>query len=228
MTLENLSILYAEDEEVLRDAMKLIIADSVKEFYLAKNGEEAYDIYHEKKPDILLIDINMPFMTGIEVVRKIRETDHTIRVIMITAFSDVENLLNATELKLTKYLVKPFFGHDLFDALHLAANELSNFQVISKKQLILKEKFIWDFSELLLTKDLKEIKLTPKEKKILNVLFSNPNSTISYDNLLLEVWEDFESYSLDTLKTMVKNIRKKLPEDTIQNIYGMGYKYLSI
>jgi len=123
--------------------------------------------------------------------------------------------------------VKPFTGQELFSALSLAVSELAQFQTISKKQLFLKDNFIWDFSEQLLTKGSQEMKLTPKEKRILHILFSNPNTTVNYDKLLLEVWEDFESYSIDTLKTMVKNIRKKLPEDTIQNIYGIGYKFIS-
>jgi DNA-binding response OmpR family regulator len=227
MVLENIRILYAEDEKDLRDALEILIADQVQEFYCAKDGQEAYEIYKDKKPDILLLDINMPRMNGIEVAKMIRNTDHATRIIMITAYSDVDTLLNATELKLTKYLVKPFTGKELFSALSLAMSELANFQIISKKQFFLKENFVWDFAEQSLTKDLKEIKLTPKEKKILSILFSNPNSTINYDNLLVNVWDDFESYSLDTLKTMMKNIRKKLPENTIQNIYGIGYKFIN-
>lgn len=225
MLFGNLKILYAEDEEVLRDAMHSIVANDVKAFYVARDGKEAYELYKELKPDVLLIDINMPFMNGIDVVRKIREHDHTLRVIMITAFSDVETLLLATELKLTKYLVKPFYAHELFDALKLATNELSQFQVTTKNKLYLKENFIWDFEEQILLKNLKEIKMTPKEKQILNALFSNPNRTITYDNLLMDIWEDFEGCGIDTLKTMVKNIRKKLPENTIQNIYAIGYKF---
>ena len=164
-------------------------------------------------------------MSGIDVVRKIREEDHKLRVIMITAFSDVDTLLQATELKLTKYLVKPFYAHDLFESIKIATNELAQFQVIPTTKLALREEYSWDLEEYLLLKDNKEIKLTPKEKKILQSLFSNPNRTLTYDTLISDVWENFEGYNIDTLKTMVKNIRKKLPENTIQNIYGIGYKF---
>lgn len=227
MIFENINVLYAEDEKDLQNALVVLLSDQVGKFYCAKDGEEAYEIYKEKKPDILLLDINMPHINGLELAKMIRSTDHSIRIIMITAFSDIETLLSATELKLTKYLVKPFTGQELFSALSLAVSELAQFQTISKKQLFLKENFIWDFTEQILLKGSYEIKLTPKEKKILQILFSNPNTTITYDKLLLEVWEDFENYSIDTLKTMVKNIRKKLPENTIQNIYGIGYKFIS-
>lgn len=127
MRLKSFKVLYADDEEVLREMMDTIIGEEVEELFLAKDGKEAYEIYKEKKPDILLIDINMPYMKGIELVKKIRENDCTVRIIMLTACSDIENLLTATELKLTKYLVKPFLSTELFEALHLAVTELSNY-----------------------------------------------------------------------------------------------------
>jgi YesN/AraC family two-component response regulator len=126
MRLKDCTVLYADDELVLRESMSIILGEEVKELFLAKDGKEAYEIYKEKNPDILLLDINMPYMKGIELVQKIRENDCRVRIIMITACSDIENLLTATELKLTKYVVKPFFSHELFEALNLAVTELSN------------------------------------------------------------------------------------------------------
>ncbi len=224
MSLENMTVLYAEDENELREVMVDILSFEVKTVYVAKNGIEAYDLYKEKKPDIIISDLNMPGMNGIELGKKIRETDHSTRIIMLTAHSDVQSLLAATELKLTKYLLKPTKGVDLFNALTLAYEEIKNFNVTSTCKLQLKENFSWDFKEQALYSGAKEIRLTPKERKILNMLFTNLNSTITYDMLIQDVWEDSNLYSIDTIKTMVKNIRKKLPKDTIKNVYGIGFK----
>ncbi len=226
MTLKNIKLLYAEDNSELRSIMKSLIESEVKELYIVKNGEEAYELYKTKKPDILLLDINMPIMNGLEIAKKVRISDHNTRIIMLTAYSDVEYLLQATELKLTKYLVKPIVGNQLFEALNLATEELSNFTVQNKKQLKLDDEYTWNFTETTLFYNLQEVRLTPKEKKIINILFSNINLTITYDTLLTSVWDDFEQCSIDTLKTMMKNIRKKLPENTIQNVYGIGYKVM--
>lgn len=224
MLLKKFTLLYVEDEQDLRDIMKDVLSDVVKTLYTAKDGKEAYALYKDHKPDIILSDINMPNLDGIGLGKLIRQTDQTTRILLLTAYSDVESLLAATELKLTKYILKPTKENELFDALFLAAEELESFNITYKKQLVLKENYKWDFSEQLLSCDMDEIHLTPKEKQILQILFSNLNATVSYDTLLYEVWEDSDVYNLDTVKAVIKNLRKKLPENTIENIYGTGFK----
>lgn len=226
MKFKNKKILFADDEPEIREIMSSILSDIVDELYIAKDGNEAYAIYKSKKPDIMLLDINMPNCSGIEMAKKVRESDHATRIIIITAYSDTENLLSATELKLTKYIVKPLTTEKLLEALELATQEISNFQTTNKKNIYLKENFIWNNDKQILLSGNIEINLTPKERKILHILFSNINNTITYDTLLIEVWEDFENYSIDTLKTMMKNIRKKLPKETITNVYATGYKII--
>ena len=127
---ENIKLLYAEDENDLRDAMKSLLADEFKEFLCAKDGREAYEMYQIHKPKIVILDVNMPYLQGTEVAQKIRETDSSTRIIMITAFSEVETLANIPELKLTKYLCKPFSGRELLEALNLASLEIENSQVV--------------------------------------------------------------------------------------------------
>lgn len=224
MGLAGLKVLYAEDEKELRDIMAEILSLEIEELYLAEDGEKAYELYKTKKPDIIVSDINMPKLTGIEFIQKVRQNDHNTRVIMLTAYSDLDYLLESTELKLTKYLLKPVSGSALFEALQLAYEELKSFRITNKKKLSLEENFYWDFKEQSLVQNDEEIHLTPKERKILNLLFFNLNQTITYDMLINEVWEDSEIYGVDSIKTMIKNLRKKLPKNTINNVYGTGFK----
>lgn len=225
MNIDEIKLLFVEDEQELRDVMLSILSFEINNILVAKDGEEAYDIYLKEKPDIILTDINMPNMNGIDLVKKIRETDRSTKVIMLTAHSEVEFLLEATELHLTKYLVKPVRGPQLFDAITRAADEIEKFDVVTKSTLSLEDGFSWDFENQVLLKDSQEVHLTPKERKILNLIFSNPNVTITYEMLMDEVWENFDNYGIDTIKTMIKNIRKKLPKDIIKNVYATGFKY---
>lgn len=224
MLFENLKVLYVDDEKEIRELMQNVLSLEVKEVITAEDGEEAYGLYKEKKPDVIIADYHMPKMNGIDFVSKIREHDRSTRIIMLTAHSDVDVLLKATELHLTKYLLKPTTGDKVFDALSLAAEEIKNFDTVAKNILLLKDNYSWDFKDTILTHGSKEIHLTPKEKKIINLLFSNPGSTITYDTLMDEAWDDYDNYSIDTIKTMIKNIRKKLPKDIIKNVYGTGFK----
>jgi len=224
MTKYPFDILFIEDEEALRTNYVRYLKRHFRNVYEADNGQSAYLTYKEKKPQILIIDINIPKLNGLELLNKIREHDHTTKAIMLTAQSGTSDLLEAISLKLTKYLIKPISRDELKSALNLVINELSDFDVSSKKTLVLKEMFTWDYTLRELFENNVKVTLTNKERRILTLLFSNINKTYSYDEIIYDVWEDDEEDKLDALKTIIKNIRKKVPQNTIVNIYGSGYK----
>jgi len=227
MDFKNLKVLYVEDEKEIRDSMAQILSLEIKELFLAENGKEALEVYKKIKPDIIIADINMPKINGLEFVRQVRQSDQSVRVIMLTAQSDVQSLLESTELKLTRYLIKPVTGRELFSSLEKALCEINSFQVVNKQTYAIDEEYLWDFKESILLYKNEEIHLTPKEKKILNLMFSHLNMTVSYDMLLQDVWENDDVYGIDTIKTTIKNLRRKLPKDTIGNVYGTGFRVKS-
>ena len=192
--------------------------------YEASNATEAMKIYKSKKPAILIIDINLPGKSGIEFLQEVRESDHTTKAIMLTANSDVKTLLNATELKLTKYLVKPVSRSDLRDAINLAQEELVNYTTHANKIIKMKDSFYWNQEDKKLMSQDKEHFLTKKEMELLTLLFSNVNRTFSTDDIIFELWYDIEESKVDSLKTLIKGLRKKLPKDSIKNVFGVGYK----
>jgi DNA-binding response OmpR family regulator len=216
-------ILYVEDEENIRENYVRFLKKYFKHIYEAADGEEAYNIYKDKKPKVMLVDINLPKLNGIDLVKKIRELDYTIKIIMLTANADVETLLEATELKLTKYLVKPVNREQLKGAMDLVMKELTSFEIKAKKIIILKDGYSWDVENIELKVDAKTIMLTNKEREILKLLFSNVNIVYTYDEIIEHIW-GYDSDKVDALKTIIKNLRKKLPKDTIKNIFGVGYK----
>ena len=107
-----------------------MLSTKIENLYLACDGEDAFEKYQQIQPDIIIADINMPKLSGMGLVKKLRQNDHTTRVIMLTAQSDVNSLLEATELKLTRYLIKPITSKDLLDTLELALSELDSFKVM--------------------------------------------------------------------------------------------------
>ena len=167
---KEISVLYVEDEDQIRKKYVQYLKRFCTQIYEASDGEEAYAIYKDKRPDIILADINLPKLSGLNLVARIRENDHNTKAIILTAHSDVEYLLSATNLKLTRYLVKPVSRTDLKDALQTAIDELSNFQVFSKKLIHLKENCHWDPEAMELYIDNKLISLTKNEKLLTNRL----------------------------------------------------------
>ncbi|WP_455757802.1 response regulator transcription factor [Sulfurimonas sp.] len=218
------NILFIEDEKDIRDNYVKYLKKYFLNVYEAVDGEKAFEIYKEKKPEIIISDINLPKLNGLELIKKIREIDPVVKVIMLTAHSDTEFLLEATELKLVKYLVKPITRDELNEALDLALKEFSKFDIISKNIIMLKDNYEWHCDSQEMFCDSKQVSLTNKETKIISLLFSKPNNTFTYEQIINKVWDDYESSKIEALKTLIKNIRKKLPKNTLKNIFSVGYR----
>ena len=104
------NVLYAEDEDGIRNNIYEILKHLFKEATHAKNVSEAYKKYLEHTPDLIITDIKMGNETGIDLIKKIRKSDSKIRIIITSAHTDLDYLLQATELHLIKYIVKVLFN----------------------------------------------------------------------------------------------------------------------
>jgi len=217
------SILYVEDDEAVRTNYVTYLGRFFENIYEAADAQSAHKIYKEKKPDILVIDIQLPGKSGIEFLGEIREFDHSVRAIMLTAMSDVDTLVSASELKLTKYLVKPISRDELKSALESAIDEIINYTTYSNRVIHIKESCYWDQDKEKLIYQDKEVFLTRKERELLTLLFSNINRVFKSEDIIYELWYDFDNSKISSLKTLVKTLRKKLPEGTIKNVFGIGY-----
>lgn len=218
--LQSLSILYAEDEIGIRENIADSLAYYTKEVFEASDGEEAYLLYKEKKPDIILSDIHMPKMDGIELVKKIRAEDTKIPIIMITAHTDKSYLLEAVELHMEKYLVKPIVLEQLLTALEKCAEQIN---INQEATLKVDPDYKYDYGNKALAYKDRSIVLNKKEMLFFEVLISNQNRIIPYEELQEKVWCD-DVMTDSALRSLVRNLRKKLPTDIIYNLSGVGYK----
>lgn len=223
-TIYPLSILFVEDEDVIRQNyvtyLKLIFAD----VYEARDGEEAYQIYKEKQPDIMIIDIHLPKVSGIEFLQKVRKKDHTTKAIMLTAHTDTNFLLEAASLKLTKYLIKPINRKELHATLELAVEELSAFRVSAVNAIKVNNEYSWDGTRKEMRHFNDVITLTNKEQCFLALLFSDTTRVFTYDEIFEYVWGYESVGTTDALKSLIKSLRKKIPKECIKNVFGIGYK----
>lgn len=217
-------ILFVEDEQLIRENYVTYLKMFFSEVYEAEDGEKAYDIYKQKKPDIMIVDINIPKLSGLELLRKIRENDYNTKAIVLTAHTDKTFLLEATSLKLTRYLVKPVSRKDLKEALKDTIDELLKYNILPIQKINLTGDYSWDFQLNELKHHNKNVELTNKEKIFLKLLFSHKNRVFTYDEIFEYIWQYEDSISIDGLKNMVKRLRKKLPENTILNVFNEGYK----
>ncbi|MBB5021504.1 response regulator transcription factor [Desulfurispira natronophila] len=111
--LHNLSILYVEDEVIIKKIMERSLTPLVKHLYIASNGREGLAMYEQNRPDVIITDINMPVMSGLEMIRRIRHTDSATPIIAATAFSEEDYYTEVVELEVDSFLIKPISVADL-------------------------------------------------------------------------------------------------------------------
>lgn len=218
--LKNMTILYAEDEEGIRKNISDSLSYYVKEVYEAQNGSIAYDIYKEKSPNIILSDIHMPIMDGIEFVKKVRLENREIPVVMITANTDKKYLLEAVELHMEKYIIKPVDIDVLFDVLEQCVSVLNINRIVS---LSVDSNYVYDYDKKELQYKNELVILNKKEMSFLEFLISNQSRVVTYEELQEYVWGD-DVMTDSALRSLVRNLRKKLPTDIIFNLSGVGYR----
>ena len=217
-------ILIVEDEPISLE----MLSKTLKEDYdvlTADNGKKGFELYKKFNPHIIISDLNMPIMNGIELIQKIRELDQNSKIIITTFKDDVQTLLQATELKLFKYLIKPIDFTALKNIIEESIEELNRFNTVALNLINISPTLIWKTSEFELFSNNQIVKLTPKEKKVLNLLLQKPNQVFTYNEIIYEVWEkNNEAGDRKTLKTMITGLRKKIKDVEINNVYGYGYK----
>ena len=215
----DVTLLYVEDDEIIRKQAIMYLEKLCKKVWGARNGLEALEVYEDYKPDIIISDIKMPKLNGLEMASKIRKTDKETPIILATAFTDTDYLLKAVELQLIKYLVKPISSTKLLDALNLAYGHLHQETLNIIK---INQHTIYDTLNKTLIINNEIIKLTKNERLLLELLARNHQQAVSYKEIENTIWLD-TGMSIDTLRSLVRLLRNKLKDITIENVSGIGY-----
>jgi len=216
--LKNLKILYIDDEDYIRNNAVEYLSFYCDNVYEAKDGLDGIEAYKKHQPNIIITDIKMPRLNGLEMVKQIRQNDTTTKIIVATAFLETSYLLQAVELGLIKYLIKPITADKLLPVLKTCMLD-----VIEDKSIFnLNDGFVFDILNKVLFLNKEQIFLTKKELLFLEVLVKNHKRAVKYDELNNYVWEG--QMSEDAMRTIVKELRKKISKQAIKNISGIGYQ----
>ncbi|WP_321777567.1 response regulator transcription factor [Sulfurimonas sp.] len=218
--LKNFTILYVEDEEMVRKSAVEYLSRVCKNVLEAKDGKEAINVWKEHKPDIIITDISMPKLNGIDMASYIRAHDKDVQIIIATAHSDTDYLIQAVELQLVKYIIKPITKDKLIGALEKSMELIED---KSKFNLLLSKNCEYNAFEKVIYTDSKEIKLTKNETLFLDLLAHHHTRVVKYEEIENAIWA-YEGMSQDAIRSLVRGIRKKVPEGAIENVSGSGYK----
>lgn len=189
-----------------------------KNVLIAEDGNEALEIYQNKKPNVVMLDYVMPNLDGYQTAKIIREMNKKIPIVLVSAFTDKEKLLNAIELNLIKYLEKPILYDDLVNVLNSVISSLEENNLILSK---LDENSYYSFISNKIIKNNEEIILTKNEVSFIELLLDKPNQLITKEIIENEVFK--ESVDENTLRNMIYRLRKKIDSDVIVTIKDLGY-----
>lgn len=219
LVLKNSSILLAEDEENLRNSFKKVLLLYVKEVFTAANGEEAFKIYQNHRPDIVITDVKMPKLNGLELIKKIRKENQETPIIVTSAYTDKDLLLESIKLSLVDYLVKPIKEKDLIALLEISADVL--LQKV-KTVVAIDERNAYDYQNKQLIQDAQKISLTHKEVEFLETLLQHKGNLVTRQTLEDKLYV-YEEAPPSALKNLVFKLRKKIGNDVVQTVGNLGY-----
>lgn len=217
------TILIAEDEEGVRKNIAEFLSLTCKNVYEARDGLEAYALYEETHPELIITDINMPGMDGLSLVEKIREQDKDIPIIIVSAHSDKEKLLRAVKLNLTDYIIKPIERKTLKALIKKAFSEDEAPESVVET-VPLGEGFAFDHTNKILYRHDSHVDLTKHQRLLIDILVQQKNRVVSGTDIFFHVHEDYTlEYNSAAVRNLVKKTRKIFPDEMIKNVYGSGY-----
>ncbi|MEA2017808.1 MAG: response regulator transcription factor [Campylobacterota bacterium] len=216
--LSDKKVLYAEDEKGIRQNIVEVLELFFQKVVDVNDGLEALAEIGYSSYDVLMFDISMPNMDGLEAIKEIRKTNKKIPIIILSAHAEQEYLWKAVELKITKYLTKPYDKDTLVKALEQVSLELVDFNT----KINLSKDCIYNPCAKIVCYGDEHIKLSKNESRLLEYFIKKENQTVTFDEIYDYIWE-FEVPSKEAIKSIVKELRKKIGKDLIKNIYGTGY-----
>lgn len=218
--LKELKILLVEDEEKLASLLKNAIGDSFYSFILAKDGEEGLEKFLKTSPDIIITDIMMPKLTGLEMAKEIRKVDTDIPIIILSAFSESDKFLDAIDIGVVKYFIKPFDPEELLDYIQSVGEKLGS------RSIELCDGFSFNLTKNSLYKNRRYVSLSKTDSKFLQILLQNQEegeNIVDEEVIKKNLWGDDE-VSSQRLRTFIRRFRTKTSKDLVLNIKGQGYK----
>ncbi|EAI0659268.1 response regulator transcription factor [Campylobacter jejuni] len=216
---KELIILVVEDEVKARESMINILSERFSKVIGAQNGDEGLKKFKKFKPDLVITDIAMPIMDGLDMAREIKEISDDVPIVVLSAYSEKERLLCSIDIGIDKYLIKPVDIEELFKVLDYLIGEKIEANMLVK----ISEEYQFNKTKRTLIYSGEEIVLTKKELAFISLLLKQPGALVLHEDIKKNVWIG-EHVSDTAVRTFIKRVRDKVGEDFIKNVPSLGYK----
>ncbi len=216
-------IFLLEDDLQLHSTVKQFLEHLGYEVLSAYDAHEAKELLYEKRVDLMLLDVKVPYQNGFDLLSDLREEGNQSPAIFITSLHTVEDLTRGFDAGCDDYIRKPFALKEL--QMRLEANLKKSFQTHDSMVVIDKDTY-FKINEYQLYVRGQKVALKQKESILLTYLLSHPNEILTYDVLYRELWEYDEEPNPASLRTYIHTLRQHLGKEKIETIKNRGYRYV--
>lgn len=226
-------ILVVEDDSPIRNLIATTLKTHDYKYLLAQNGEEAIIQASTHDPDVVFLDLGLPDMDGVEIIKKIREWSN-MPIIVISARSEDEDKIEALDAGADDYLTKPFSVEELLARLRVMQRRIALLQLdnnVNKNLIYTNGNLKIDYVAGCAYKNDEELKLTPIEYKLLCILAKNTGKVLTHKYITQKIWGSAWDSNVASLRVFMATLRKKLGNDSdsyIQTHIGIGYRMLKV
>lgn len=224
-------ILVVEDDATVRNLITTTLKSNDYRYLTAPNGESAISNASSQQPDIVLLDLGLPDMDGVEIIKRIRSWSQ-MPIIVISARSEDADKITALDAGADDYLTKPFSVAELLARLRVTQRRLTALDSKSGESVFYNGKLSVDYGAGCAYLDGEQLKLTPTEYKLLCLLAKDAGKVLTHTYLTDKIWGSSWESDMASLRVHMATLRKKLEKDSqtqyIQTHIGIGYRMLKV
>lgn len=232
---KGLKVLFVEDDKNFRKETSDVLKNLFYKLDISVDGRDAlekYTLYHEKNGlfyDIVITDIKMPNMDGIELTKELYKLNPNQPVVIVSTYNEVKYLMDLINIGVDQFIVKPLEFDNVLEVIYSISKNISHQTPNIKEEIIieLNNSYYWDMDKMLLFYNDDIVNLTLRELLLMKLFIKNKNKVSSYDEIFNIIWEDnIYLASVQSLKPIVSRLRKKIPFQKIESVSGLGYRLL--
>ena len=225
-------ILIVEDDNHIKNLISTTLKVNKYNYLVATSGNEAIMLVVSHKPDIILLDLGLPDMDGVEIIKNVREWSN-IPIIVISARSEDTDKIDALDFGADDYITKPFSVEELLARIRVATRRLNSMNEKQAESIFKNGDLTIDYSAGCVYLYDKELHLTPIEYKLLCLLSKNVGKVLTHTYITMEIWGTTWESDVASLRVFMTTLRKKIEQDSVESKYiqthiGVGYRMLRI
>jgi len=226
---ENITVLIVEDDKYIMSLTTIYLKDEGYKTLAAITGKEAVALFYANKPDIILLDLGLPDMDGMEVIKQIREKSNA-PIIIVSAREEEAEKIKALDLGADDYMTKPFHIGELLARIRVSQRKLNSIVNPDNVETFSCDYLSVDYEKGLVFIDNEEVHLTPMEYKLLKLLIANRGKVLTHNYILNQIWGYSETNDAKSLRVFMASLRRKIERDTanprfILTQVGVGYRF---